>query len=89
MGRSIWTIVENDERFVEAEADIEDVQLMALRLPVNTTTIKIKGIEFPADGIIAILEMLASSRISYVLDDKLYGFNLAQLEILEATVDIL
>lgn len=89
-GRAIWTIVENNERVAEVEADIEDVQDMALLAMYDDDyNIIIDHVTFPLDAIDAILKSLVIDRISELLDDKLYDVSLHGLLGLEAEIGVL
>lgn len=96
-GKAIWTIVENDKRIVEVEADIEQVQHDVAfydiyhPLPreerIGTEEIGIGGHMFPFAAILAIVEGLAMSRVTRLLEDQIYDMPIHELLNLEKVLE--
>ena len=91
-GRAIWTRVENNERIVEVEADIEkvqkDVAFYDMLHPVprperKGAEIGIGELMFPFEAIASAVESLAINRVTYLMEDKIYDMPIHELLDLE------
>jgi hypothetical protein len=85
-GRAIWTIVENNERIVEVEASIEDVQVVTVLMNEKFPAAKhitICSQQFPFDAIRTVVEGFAINRMTSMMEDKIYDLGILPLLELE------